>query len=50
MRKKPSITQKMLSEKLKLSRSAITLNIKELKNKKLIERIGSDRKGSWKVL
>ena len=50
MRKNPNITQKILSEKLNLSRPAITLNIKELKNKEYIERVGSDRKGYWKVL
>ncbi len=50
MRKNPNITQKILVEKLKLSRPAITLNIKELKNIGYIERVGSDKKGYWKIL
>lgn len=50
MKENPNITQKILAEKLKLSRPAITLNIKELKNKNYIERVGSDRKGYWKII
>ena len=46
----PSITQKMLTEKIKLSRPAIALNIKQLKEKGIIERIGSDRKGTWNII
>lgn len=39
----------MLTEKIKLSRPAIALNIKQLKEKGIIERIGSDRKGTWNI-
>lgn len=46
----PNITQKMMMEEIKLSRPAITLNLKQLKDKKIIERVGSDRKGYWKLL
>ena len=49
MKENPNITQKILAEKLNLSRPAITLNIKELKNQNYIERVGSDRKGYWKI-
>ena len=38
-----------MMEKINLSRPAITLNLKLLKEEKIIERIGSDRKGYWKV-
>ena len=38
-------TQKIMAEELKLSRgSAITLNLKQLKDKNVIEKIGSDKK------
>ena len=49
IKENPNITQKILAEKLHLSRPAITLNIKELKNQNYIERVGSDRKGYWKI-
>ena len=44
------ITQEILAKKLCLGRTAITSNIKKLKDKGLIERIGSDRKGYWRIL
>lgn len=44
------ITQKMLVKELNLSRPAIALNIKYLKDNGYIERIGSDRKGYWKII
>lgn len=50
IKENPSITQKIMMEKMKLSRPAITLNLKLLKEEKIIERIGSDRKGYWKIL
>lgn len=46
----PNITQKIMMEKTNLSRPAITLNLKQLKDKKIIERVGSDRKGYWKIV
>ena len=46
----PNITQKMMMKETNLSRPAITLNLKQLKDKKVIERVGSDRKGYWKIL
>ena len=46
----PNITQKIMMEKINLSRPAITLNLKQLKDKKIIERVGSDRKGYWKIV
>lgn len=44
------ITQTILSGKLNFGRTIITRNIKKLKEKKIIERIGSDRNGYWKIL
>lgn len=46
----PNITQKDLTIELNLGRTAITKNIKILKDNNIIERIGSDRKGYWKIL
>ena len=44
------ITQNELSLKLNVSRTSIIKNVKILKEKGIIERVGSDRKGYWKIL
>lgn len=46
----PAYTSTVLSEKLDLSRKTITLRLKKLKEKGIIERVGSDRRGYWKIL
>ncbi|WP_243134950.1 winged helix-turn-helix transcriptional regulator [Murimonas intestini] len=38
-----------LDEKLLVSRKTVSQRLKELKEKGIIERIGSDRKGYWKI-
>lgn len=35
---------------MKLTKVAIALNLKQLKEKNIIERVGSDRKGIWKII
>lgn len=45
----PAYTSSVLAEKLSLSRKTIALWLKKLKEKNIIERIGSDRKGYWKI-
>jgi len=45
----PSITIKEMSESVGISTTAIDKSIKTLKNKKIIERVGSDSSGTWKV-
>lgn len=40
----------LLAENLSLSRKTVSLRLKMLKGAGLIERIGSDRKGYWKLL
>lgn len=45
----PAYTSSVLAEKLSLSRKTIALWLKKLKEKNVIERIGSDRKGYWKI-
>lgn len=46
----PNITQLELSNKLNVSRRTISTLLANLKEKNKIERIGSDRKGYWKIL
>lgn len=46
----PNITQVELSNKLNVSRRTISTLLANLKEKKKIERVGSDRKGYWKIL
>ncbi|MFR3895675.1 MAG: winged helix-turn-helix transcriptional regulator, partial [Merdibacter sp.] len=46
----PAYTTTFLAEKLSLSRKTVSLRLKMLKANGLIERIGSDRKGYWKLL
>ena len=49
LKENPHTTYDELANKLKKSRNTIRLNIKELKNLNLIERIGSDKRGHWLV-
>lgn len=46
---KNNITQNELSEILNISKSAVYKNITKLKELKLIEHIGSDKKGYWTI-
>ena len=48
--KNPYITQTQLSEILGISKRSIIKNMKNLKDKNKIKRIGSDRKGYWEIL
>lgn len=48
--KNPYITQVQLSELLRISKRSIIKNMKNLKYKNKIKRIGSDRKGYWEIL
>lgn len=43
------ITQVEMAEKLGLTRDTISYNIKYLKNNGIIEIVGSNKKGSWKI-
>lgn len=47
--KDPGYTSAQLVDKLAVSRKTLALIIKSLKEKGIIERIGSDRKGYWKI-
>jgi ATP-dependent DNA helicase RecG len=48
--KKPDITREELAAKVGISLSKIKENISKLKNKGLLERIGPDKGGYWKIL
>ncbi len=50
MRKKPEISRRELAETVGISQSAIQKHIGHLKGAGIIIRLGSDRKGLWKVL
>ena len=50
MRNNPEISRKDLSKLLGISPSAIQRHIEFLKDSRIIIRLGSDRKGLWRVL
>jgi predicted HTH transcriptional regulator len=45
----PTITSTELAALLSLSRKTVSARINSLKEKGLIERIGSDKKGAWRI-
>ena len=45
----PGYTYADLAQNLKVSRKTVSDRIKALKDKGIIERIGSDTKGYWKI-
>ncbi len=49
LEKTPDITQRELSEKTNTSLRTVKRIIQQLKEKDIIERVGSDRKGYWKI-
>lgn len=50
IKENPRITQTMMSNELGFARSTISSNIQKMKAQSIIERIGSDRNGYWKIL
>lgn len=50
IKKNPSVTQIEMAKALNLTRDGISYNIKQLKEKGIIERIGSTKSGYWKIL
>ena len=46
----PDITQNELSKKTNLSLRTVKRIIQQLKQKNIIERVGSDKKGYWKII
>ena len=45
----PDATYLELSKKLNVSRKTVSQKIKQLKEKGVIVRVGSDKKGYWKI-
>ena len=45
----PAYTSTAIAEKLSVSRKTVSQKLKEMKEKDIIERVGSDRKGYWKI-
>ena len=46
----PGYTMPQLAERMQISRKTVAVKIKSLKEKGLIERVGSDRSGYWRLL
>ena len=49
IQKNPGITQVEMAKTLDLTRDGISYNIKVLKEKGIIERVGSTKNGIWKI-
>lgn len=49
LKENPEYTVTQLADKSNVSRKTIAARLKNLKEKDLIERIGSSRKGYWKM-
>ena len=49
MGKNPSITYEELAKELSMSKSGIGYAVRKLRNEGLVERVGSDKGGTWKV-
>ena len=45
----PSITQEEMAKRLNITRDGVSYNIKILKEKGIIERLGSTKNGTWKI-
>lgn len=45
----PAYASQEMADKLSTSRKTVSLRLKKLKEKRVIERIGSDTKGHWKI-
>jgi len=46
----PNVTYNILADLLKRNRTTIYRNMEKLKQVNILERIGSDKKGYWKVI
>ena len=50
IRDNPNITQKELAEKINLTEKTVRRNTTKLKEKGILERIGADKNGYWKII
>ena len=46
----PNVTQKEIAEELNVTTMTVKRNIKKLKEKGIIDRVGANKNGYWKVL
>jgi predicted HTH transcriptional regulator len=49
IKENPKITRVELSDKLKINPSAVQRHIQRLKTEGIIERIGGDKVGNWRI-
>ena len=50
IKKNPNITQTEMAKILGITRDGISYNIKQLKNKGIIERVGATKNGKWVIV
>lgn len=50
IKENPCITQNEISSKLNIARETVNRNMKKLQQEKIIQRLGADKNGSWKIL
>ena len=50
IKENPHITQNEIASKLNIARETVNRNMKKLQEKNIIQRIGADKNGSWKIL
>jgi ATP-dependent DNA helicase RecG len=50
IKENPKITQKELSQKTGLTRRGVEWNLRQLKEKKIIQRIGGRKEGYWRII
>lgn len=48
--KNPKVTQISIANQLKISEKTVKRNISKLKEKGIVERIGADKNGYWKII
>ena len=46
----PNVTQKKIAEELNVTTMTVKRNIKKLKEKGIIDRVGANKNGYWKIL
>lgn len=50
IKENPCITQNEIASKLSIARETVNRNMKKLQQEKIIQRLGADKNGSWKIL
>ena len=50
MKNTPNITLQEIAEKLNRSKRAVEMQVKKLREQEIIERVGADKNGYWKII